>query len=150
MQTPYSSPAIPWPFPLFTRKTISTKCALEFDFDWHPTIRHDQPNFSGLHDLSQAVDVFAKACGKTSVLLLSDKADVPFDEITTDIADVAVFNVKDFRAAVKNHDRSAIFFLSAISKHGSISTVSFGSAMPIRVNQLLKALEVGMEERPRP
>ena len=37
------------------------------------------------------------------------------------------------------------FFLSAISEHGSISAASAGMATPIRVQQLLKALEIGLD-----
>lgn len=145
MQTLYSDPAILWEHPLFTRRTVQTNCDVVFDFDWVAVIGHNQPKFSGLHDLSLAVAEFAKICGKAPLLLLSDKADVAFDELTTDSSYVAVVNIKDFLTCTKDHDRSALFFLSAISKHGSISSVSAGTATPIRVHQLLKALEVGLE-----
>jgi hypothetical protein len=145
MQTPYSGPAIPWEHLLFTRRTVQTNCDVVFDFDWVAVVGHNQPKFSGLHDLSLAVAEFAKICGKVPMLLLSDKADVAFDELTTDSTYVAVVNIRDFLACTKDHDRSALFFLSAISKHGSISAVSAGAATPIRIQQLLKALEVGLE-----
>ncbi len=145
MQTLYSGPAILWEHPLFTRRMVQASCDVVFDFDWVAVIGHNQPKFSGLHDLSLAVAEFAKICGKAPLLLLSDKADVAFDELTTDSTYVAVVNIKDFLACTTDHDRSALFFLSAISKHGSISAVSAGTATPIRVHQLLKALEVGLE-----
>src|SRR5215212_6556463 len=117
MRTLYSGPAIPWPHPLFTRRTLGTNCDVVFDFDWATVIGHDQPKFSGLHDLSQAVARFAQTCGKSPLLLLTDKADVAFDELITDSTYVAVVNIKDFLACTDDHDRSALFFLSAISKH---------------------------------
>src|SRR5882672_2044863 len=143
MKTLYSGPPIPWEHPLFTRRTVQTNCDVVFDFDWVAVIGHNQPKFSGLHDLSLAVAEFAKVCGKAPLLLLSDKADVAFDELTTDSTYVAVVNIKDFPACTTDHDRSALFFLSAISKHGSVSAVSSGMATSTRVQQLLKALEVG-------
>lgn len=124
---------------------VGTNCDVAFDFDWAAVIGHNQPKFLGLHDLSLAVAEFAKICGKAPLLLLSDKADVAFDELTTDSTYVAVVNIRDFLASTKGHDRSALFFLSAISKHGSISAVSTGTTTPIRIQQLLKALEVGLE-----
>jgi len=145
MQTLYNDPAIVWDHPLFTRRMVQASCDVVFDFDWAAVVGHNQPKFSGLHDLSLAVAEFAKICGKAPLLLLSDKADVAFDELTTDSTYVAVVNIKDFLACTKDHDRSALFFLSAISKHGSISAVSAGTATPIRIQQLLKALEVGLE-----
>jgi hypothetical protein len=145
MQTPYSGPAIPWEHALFTRRTVQTNCDVLFDFVWVTVIGHNQPKFAGLHDLSLAIAKFAKICGKTAMLLLSDKADVSFDELTTDSTYVAVVNINDFLACTTDYDRSALFFLSAISKHGSISAVSAGTATSIRVQQLLKALEVGLE-----
>lgn len=68
-----------------------------------------------------------------------------FDELITDSTYVAVVNIKDFLACTTEHDRSALFFLSAISKHGSISAASAGTATPIRIQQLLKALEIGLD-----
>src|SRR5229473_3524471 len=97
--------------------------------------------------MSLSIAKFAKICGKAAMLLLSDKADVAFDELTTDSTYVAVVNIADFLACTADYDRSALFFLSAISKHGSISAVSAGTATPIRVQQLLKALEVGLEDK---
>lgn len=67
-------------------------------------------------------------------MLLSDKAEVAFDELITDSTYVAVVNIKDFLACTTNHDRSVLFFLSAISKHGSISAALAGTATPIRIN----------------
>src|SRR5437588_7293302 len=145
MQTPYSGPAIPWKHPLFTRRMVGTSCDVVFDFDWKPVIGHNQPKFAGLYDLSQAIAEFAKLFGKTPLLLLSDKADVAFDELITDSTYVAMVNIKDFLACTTDHDRSALFFLSAISKHGSISAASAGTATPIRIQQLLKALEIGLD-----
>lgn len=145
MQTQYNAPVIPWEHPLFTRRMVQTNCDVVFDFDWVAVIGHNHPNFSGLHDLSLAVAEFAKVCGKAPLLLLSDKADVAFDELTTESTYVAVVNIGDFLACTKDHDRSALFFLSAISKHGSISAASAGAAKSIRIQQLLKALEVGLE-----
>jgi hypothetical protein len=145
MQTSYSGPAIPWAHPLFTRRTVQTNCDVVFDFDWVAVIGHNQPKFSGLHDLSLAVAEFAKMCGKAPLLLVSDKADVAFDELITDSTYVAVVNINDFLACTTEHDRSALFFLSAISKHGSISAASSGTATPIRIQQLLKALEIGLD-----
>lgn len=78
-------------------------------------------------------------------MLLSDKADVPFDELLTDSTYVAVVNIKDFLASTSDQDRAALFFLSALSNHGSISAASAGIATPIRVQQLVKALEVGLD-----
>ncbi len=145
MQTQYSGPPVQWDHPLFTRRTVQTSCVLAFDFEWVDVIGHNQPRFQGLHDLSQAVNDFAKVCGKSPVLLLSDKTDVPFDEQTTDSSYIAVVNIRNFLACVNDHDRSALFFLSAISKHESISAVSAGSALPMRVQQLLQALELGLQ-----
>jgi hypothetical protein len=145
MQTPYSGPTIPWQHPLFTRRMVGTSCDVAFDFDWKSVIGHNQPKFPGLYDLSQAIAEFAKLFGKTPLLLLSDKADVAFDELITDSTYVAVVNIKDFLACITGHDRSALFFLSAISKHGSISAASAGTATPIRIQQLLKALEIGLD-----
>jgi antiviral defense system Shedu protein SduA len=145
MQTPYSGSAIPWQHPLFTRRTVQTNCDVVFDFDWISVIGHNQPKFRGLHDLSQAIAQFAKLFGKAPLLLLSDKADVAFDELITDSNYVAVVNIKDFLACTTEHDRSALFFLSAISKHGSILAASAGMASPIRIQQLLKALEIGLD-----
>jgi len=124
---------------------VGTNCDVAFDFDWVAVIGHNQPNFRGLHDLSQAIAEFAKLFGKAPLLLLSDKADVAFDELITDSTYVAVVNIKDFFACTRDHDRSALFFLSAISKHGSISAASAGTATPIRIQQLLKALEIGLD-----
>ena len=145
MQTPYSGPSIPWEHPLSTRRMVGTSCDVVFDFDWKPVIGHNQPKFPGLYDLSQAIAEFAKLFGKTPLLLLSDKADVAFDELITDSTYVAMVNIKDFLACTTDHDRSALFFLSAISKHGRISAASAGMATPIRVQQLLKALEIGLD-----
>ena len=144
MQTLYSGPAIPWKHPLFTRRMVGTSCDVAFDFDWKSVIGHNQPKFPGLYDLSQAIEEFAKLFGKTCLLLLSDKADVAFDELITASTYVAIVNIKDFLACTTDHDRSALFFLSAISKHGSISAASAGTAT-IRVQQLLKALEIGLD-----
>jgi len=145
MQSPYSSLPIPWAHPLFTRRMVQASCDVVFDFDWLAVVGHNQPKFPGLHDLSLAVAEFAKTCGKSPLLLLSDKADVAFDELITDSTYVAVVNIKDFLACTTEHDRSALFFLSAISKHGSISAASAGMATPIRIQQLLKALEIGLD-----
>jgi hypothetical protein len=123
---------------------VGTSCDVAFDFDWKSVIGHNQPKFPGLYDLSQAIEEFAKLFGKTCLLLLSDKADVAFDELITDSTYVAIVNIKDFLACTTDHDRSALFFLSAISKHGSISAASAGTAT-IRVQQLLKALEIGLD-----
>jgi len=65
--------------------------------------------------------------------------------LITDSTYVAVVNITDFLACTTEHDRSALFFLSAISKHGSISAASAGTATPIRIQQLLKALEIGLD-----
>jgi len=124
---------------------VGTNCDVAFDFDWVAVIGHNQPNFRGFYDLSQAIAQFAKLFGKAPLLLLSDKADVAFDELITDSTYVAVVNIKDFFACTRDHDRSALFFLSAISKHGSISTAFAGTATPIRIQQLLKALEIGLD-----
>src|ERR1043165_8026126 len=70
---------------------------------------------------------------------LTDKADVAFDELLTDTTYVAIVNIKDFLACATEHNRSALFFLSAISKHGSISAASAGTATPIRIQQLLRS-----------
>jgi len=145
MQAPYSGPTIPWKHPLLTRRMVGSSCDVVFDFDWKAVVGHNQPKFFGLHDLSLAVAEFAKTCGKSPLLLLSDKADVAFDELITDSTYVAVVNIKDFLACTTGHDRSALFFLSAISKHGSISAASAGTATPIRIQQLLKALEIGLD-----
>lgn len=145
MIRPYSDTAIPWKYALFTRRTVQTNCDVAFDFDWIAVIGHNQPKFSGLHDLSQAVEKFAKIIGKNPLLLLSDKADVAFEELTTPDKYVAVVNINEFLACTTDHDRSALFFLSAISKLGNISAVSAGTVKSIRVQQLLKALEIGLE-----
>lgn len=145
MQALYSGPTVPWSHRLYTRRFLQSSCDVVFDFDWTAVIGHDQPKFSGLYDLSQAVARFAKICGKAPLLLLSDKADVPFDELLTDSTYVAVVNIKDFLASTNDQDRAALFFLSALSKHGSISAASAGIATPIRVQQLVKALEVGLD-----
>jgi hypothetical protein len=147
MQTPYSGPAIPWTHPLSTRRMVGSSCDVVFDFAWRAVIGHNQPNFRGLHDLSQAIAAFARLCGKAPLLLLSNKADVAFDELITDSAYVAVVNINDFLACTTELDKSALFFLSAISKHGSISAASAGVATPIRIQQLLKALEIGLDGR---
>jgi hypothetical protein len=144
MQTPYSGPTIPWRYPLFTRRTVGTSCDLVFDFNWAEVIGHNQPNFRGLQDLSQAISQFAKICGKTPLLLLSDKTDVSFDELVTDSIYVAITNIAAFRASASESDKSALFFLSSFSPHANISGGSVGSGTPIRVQQLLKALEVGL------
>jgi hypothetical protein len=145
MQTPYSSKTIPWPHPLFTRRTVGTSCDLVFDFNWAEVIGHNQPNFRGLQDLSQAISQFAKICGKTPLLLLSDKADVSFDERVTDSMYVAIINITAFRASASETDKSALFFLSSFSPHANISGASVEAGTPIRVQQLLKALEVGLD-----
>ena len=145
MQALYSGPTVPWAHTLFTRRTLQSNCEVVFDFDWAEVIGHNQPKFPGLHDLSQAVAEFAKTCGKAPLLLLTDKADVPFDELLADSTYIAVVNINDFLACTRGHDRSALFFLSAISKHGSISAASAGTATPIRIHQLLKALEIGLD-----
>ncbi len=124
---------------------VQASCDVVFDFDWLAVVGHNQPKFPGLHDLSLAVAEFAKKCGKSPLLLISDKADVAFDELITDSTYVAVVNIKDFLACTTEHDRSALFFPSAISKHGSISAASAGTATPIRIQQLLKALEIGLD-----
>jgi len=147
MQTLYSGPPVDWPHRLFTRRTLQSSCEVVFDFEWDEVIGHNQPKFPGLHDLSQAVARFAKVCGKAPLLLLTNKADVPFDELTTDSTYVAVVNIKDFLACTKDQDqdRAALFFLSVISKHGSIAAAAAGAATPIRVQQLIKALEIGLD-----
>ena len=147
MQALYSGPPVPWPHRLYTRRFLQSSCDVVFDFDWAAVIGHGQPKFPGLHDLSQAVARFAKVCGKAPLLLLTDKADVPFDELMTDSTYVALVNIKDFLACTKgqDQDRAALFFLSAISKHGIIAAASGGAATPIRVQQLIKALEIGLD-----
>jgi len=145
MQTPYSGPTIPWRYPLFTRRTVGTSCDLVFDFNWAEVIGHNQPNFRGLQDLSQAISQFAKICGKTPLLLLSDTTDVSFDELVTDSMYVAIINITAFRASASESDKSALFFLSSFSPHANISGGSVRSGTPIRVQQLLKALEVGLD-----
>lgn len=145
MQTPYSGPTIPWRYPLFTRRTVGTSCDLVFDFNWTEVIGHNQPNFRGLQDLSQAISQFAKRCGKTPLLLLSDKTDVSFDELVTDSMYVAITNITAFRASASESDKSALFLLSSFSPHANISKGSVESKTPIRVQQLLKALEVGFD-----
>src|SRR6185369_2902233 len=145
MQTPYSGPTIPWRYPLFTRRTVGTSCDHVFDFNWAEVIGHNQPNFRGLQDLSQAISQFAKICGKTPLLLLSDTTDVSFDELVTDSMYVAIINITAFRASASESDKSALFFLSSFSPHANMSGCSVGSGTPIRVQQLLKALEVGLD-----
>jgi antiviral defense system Shedu protein SduA len=146
MQAAYSDSTIQWPHQLFTRRTLQTNCEVVFDFDWVAIFDHNYPNFSGLQDLSQAISQFARICGKTPLLLLSDNTDVAFDELTTDTQYVAIVNIRDFRASAReDYDRSALFFLSAFSPHGNISAASAGPATPLRVQQLLKALEVGLD-----
>jgi hypothetical protein len=145
MQTPYSDETIPWPYQLFTRRTVQTNCPLVFDFDWAAVIGHNQPKFAGLHDLSQAVATFSRICGKTPLLLVSNKADVAFDELVTASTYIAIVNINDFLASSREHDKSALFFLSAISRYGTFSATSIGPATPFRVQQLLKALELGLD-----
>jgi len=77
MQTSYSGLPIPWQHPLFTRRMVQASCDVVFDFDWLAVVGHNQPKFPGLHDLSLAVAEFAKKLGKSPLLLISDKADVP-------------------------------------------------------------------------
>jgi len=117
-----------------------TNCEVVFDFDWEAVIGHNQPNFRGLQDLSQAVSQFAKRRNKTPLLLVSDKTDVAFGELITDSRYVAIVDIRDFREFAKeDYDRSALFFLSALSKHGDIATASVGPAAPIQVQQLLNS-----------
>lgn len=148
MPTPYNDQTIAWPHQLFTRRTLQTNCEVVFDFDWAAVIGHNQPKFPGLHDLSQAISHFSKMCGKTPLLLLSDNVEVAFDELVTASKYVAIVNIRDFLVSSREHpDRSALFFLSAISKYGNISAASVGPATPIRVQQLLKTLEAGLDGR---
>src|SRR2546429_2619174 len=102
-----------WSSDVCSSDLVQTNCDVVFDFDWRSVIGHNQPKFPGLHDLSQAIAQFAKICGKAPLLLLSDKADVAFDELITDSTYVAVVHIKDFLACTTEHDRSALFFLSA-------------------------------------
>jgi len=145
MQMPYNGPKIPWRHPLFTRRTTQTNCELVFDFDWAAVIGHNKPNFRGLQDLSQAISQFAKMCGKTPLLLLSNKVDVAFDELVIDSRYIAIIDITLFRSSARESDKSALFFLSAFSPHGNISAASVGPATPLRVQQLLSALEVGLD-----
>jgi Domain of unknown function (DUF4263) len=140
MQTLYSGPTIPWPHHLFTRRMVQANCAVVFDFDWEAVFDHNYPNFSGLQDLSQTISDFAKRCGKEPLLLLSDKASVAFNQLVTDSRYIAMVNISEFLASSKEHpDRSAHFFLSALSKHGNISAASVRPATPIQVQQLLES-----------
>lgn len=146
MQTQYSDPAIQWPHPLFTRRMIQASCELAFDFDWATVIGHNQPKFSGLQDLSQAISRYAKMRNKTPLLLLSDKTDIAFDQLITDSKYVAIVDIRNFRAYAKeDYDRSALFFLSAFSPDGNTFEASDGSATPLRVQQLLNAMEVELK-----
>lgn len=143
MQVPYNDPTISWPHQLFTRRMRETSCDVVFDFEWVDVFDHNYPTFSGLHDLSQAISQFAAIRNKTPLLLLSDKADVAFDQLLTDSKYVAIVDIRAFRASTKkDYDRSALFFLSAFS---ASSNGSPSSATPIRVQQLLKALEAGLD-----
>ena len=131
MQTPYSDPTIQWPRPLFTRRLVQANCTVVYDFEWEVVIGHKYPQFSGLHDLSQTISDFAKRCGKKPLLLLSDKADLAFDQLVIDSRYIAIVNIHEFLASSKEHpDRSAHFFLSALA--------SVGPATPIQVQQLLQ------------
>src|SRR4051794_32683216 len=148
MQTPYNDPTISWPHPLFTRPTVGTSCDVAFDFIWADVIGHNQPKFSGLHDLSQAISQFSKTREKTPVLLLSDKADSAFDELLTDSKYVAIVNIKDFLASSQKHrDRSALFFLNLITKYDNITPASTGPGTAIGDQQLLEALKVVLNGR---
>src|ERR1044072_6989769 len=142
MQQPYNDPTISWPHPLFTRRTVGTSCDVAFDFTWVDVVGHNYGNFRGLQDLSQAISQFSNTRGKTPLLLLSDKADGAFGELVTDNKYVAIVNINDFLVSSKEHDRSALFFLTAISKYGNISAASTGPVTSIGDQQLLEALEV--------
>ena len=147
MQTPYNDPTISWPHPLFTRPTVGTSCDLAYDFTWPDVIGHNHPKFPGLYDLSQAVSQFSKARGKTPLLLLSDKADTTFRQLVTDSKYVAIVNIKDFLISSKEHDRSALFFLNAISKYDNVSAASVGPVTSIGDQQPLEALEIALNGR---
>jgi hypothetical protein len=147
MQQPYNDSTISWPHPLYTRRTVGTNCDVAFDFTWADVIGHYYANFRGLQDLSQAVSQFSNTRGKTALLLLSDKADGAFGELVTDSKYVAIVNIKDFLASSKEHDRSALFFLTAMSKYGNISAASTGPVTSIGDQQLLEVLEVVLNGR---
>lgn len=145
MQIKYSNAALDWPYDLFTRRVIQGSCELAYDFDWFEVIGHNQPRFSGLQDLSQAISRFAKSRGKTPLLLLSNKVDVPFDQRIIDSLYVAIVDIRNFRAHAKeDYDRSALFFLSAFSPNVDTSGASVATATPLRVQQLLATLEAGL------
>lgn len=147
-QQPYNEPTISWPHPLFTGRTVGTSCDVVFDFTWADIIGHSQPRFSGLQDLSLAISQFSKRRGKTALLLLSDKADGAFAELVTDSKYVAIVNIKDFLVSSKEHrDRSALFFLNAISKYDNLSAASTGPVTPIGDQQLLETLKVVLNGR---
>jgi len=142
MQTPYSDPTFSWPRPLFTRRTVGTSCDVAFDFTWTDVFGHNQPKFPGLHDLSQAISQFSRTRGKIPLLLLSDEADSAFGELVTDSKYVAIVNIKNFLLSSKEHDRSALFFLTAISKYDNVSAASAGPVTSIQDQQLLEALQI--------
>ena len=66
--------------------------------------------------------------------ILSDKADGAFAELVTDSKYVAIVNIKDFLVSSKEHrDRSALFFLNAISKYDNLSAASTGPGAELPV-----------------
>jgi hypothetical protein len=147
MQTPYNDPTISWPHPLFTRRTVGTSCDVAFDFTWADVIGHNYANFRGLQDLSQTISQFSRTRGKTPLLLLSDKAGTAFRQLVTDSKYVAVVNIRDFLVSSKEHDRSALFFLNAISNYDNVSAPSVGPVTSIGDQQLLEALKVVLNGR---
>ena len=142
---PYNHPEIDWPHSLSTGRTVATSCEIAFDFNWTEIIGHNHPKFQGLHDLSQAVSQFARKCGKTPLLLLSDKADAAFDERVTDSKYIAIVNIKYFLESSKEYpDRAAPFFLYTMSKYGQISAASVEPVTPVKIQQLMRDLEVSL------
>ena len=112
-----------WVRPVSTRRMVGANCDVVFDFDWYSAFGHNQPRFSGLHDLTFAVDQQAKRLGLQPILLLTDDATVGFCQIFQNGAYIAVVNVHRFRACTVGHDRSALFFLREMGGTGHIDAL---------------------------
>ncbi|MBT9559621.1 MAG: DUF4263 domain-containing protein [Myxococcales bacterium] len=136
---------ITWPYPVSQKRIIHANCDVFIDFDWVTVTGHAQGTLKGFQDLSLAVKAYALELGKTALILLSVRTDVPFHWQQTETHSIAVVNVHDFRRSANTYDRSAPFFLSTFSKMLVPLPGLHGVTIASRASELIAALQVGLE-----
>lgn len=104
-----------WNRPLATRRLYSANCDVVFDFQWGEFFKHNHPNFSGLQDLSLAIQRRASSLGRRAILLLTEVDDETFREIGDAETYIAVVGMSKFLSNTRDSDRSALFFLQVLA-----------------------------------